>query len=43
MRGVPPRKDQMVNSFSSKSEPALNLSTSGHCDRAFRIAANIVP
>ena len=29
MRGVPPRKDQMVTSFSSKSELALNLSTSG--------------
>ena len=29
MRGVPPQKDQMVTSFSSKSELALNLSTSG--------------
>jgi hypothetical protein len=28
-RGVPPTKDQMVTSFSSKSELALNLSTSG--------------
>jgi hypothetical protein len=27
--GVPPTKDQMVTSFSSKSEMALNLSTSG--------------
>ncbi len=27
--GVPPAKDQMVTSFSSKSEVALNLSTSG--------------
>ncbi|MGC2413088.1 MAG: hypothetical protein WA459_10385 [Stellaceae bacterium] len=27
--GVPPTKDQMVGSFSSKSEVALNLSTSG--------------
>jgi hypothetical protein len=28
--GVPPTKDQMVTSFSSKSEVALNLSTDGH-------------
>ena len=28
-RGVPPTKDQMVTSFSSKSELALNLSTDG--------------
>ena len=27
--GVPPQKDQMVTSFSSKSELALNLSTDG--------------
>ncbi len=29
-RGITPTKDQMVTSFSSKSEIALNLSTSGH-------------
>ncbi len=29
-RGVPSTKDQMVTSFSSKSELALNLSTDGH-------------
>lgn len=28
--GVPPQKDQMVTSFSSKSEVALNLSTDGN-------------
>jgi hypothetical protein len=28
-KGVPPTKDQMVTSFSSKSEAALNLSTDG--------------
>lgn len=28
-KGVPPQKDQMVTSFSSKSELALNLSTDG--------------
>jgi hypothetical protein len=27
LKGVPPTKDQMVTSFSSKSELALNLST----------------
>jgi hypothetical protein len=29
-KGVPPQKDQMVTSFSSKSEVALNLSLDGH-------------
>src|SRR6516165_8011128 len=29
-KGVPPTKDQMVTSFSSKSELALNLSTDGN-------------
>jgi hypothetical protein len=29
-RGISPTKDQMVTSFSSKSEIALNLSTDGH-------------